>query len=1571
MYKLGFFPIEKRAKYYVAIFITNTSENVVWVANRENPFPNPSALLTMDPDGNLVISDGGLLHLVTNTTSRGNDAYAKLLDTGNLILTNRALDVLWQSFDYPTDTLLPGMKLNGANDHPVLTSWKSQEDPASGPFSLQYLASRKELILREGSEPYWTSSLRGVLAGIFVIDGDYITWPSKKTFETRRLVLDLNGQLLVETWMEGDQGWSSQRITTCGAYPVCGVSSICNETADADSRCYCLPGFKRESAFAGCKRKTDLQCTHDINVQKDWFLRIPEVYLPRYPLRLHVGKASECESACLNNCSCTGYAYDQEHRCLVWDGPLLNLKHFSADSLYETDFYLKLAPPEFTKGNKQLWKILVPATSIAVAVTLGLFVYYVRRKLTRKGEDLLLLDLGMTQKANNSKDGDSREVQMPLFSFASVSAATHNFSVANKLGEGGFGPVYKGILQKGDEVAVKRLSKRSGQGWEELKNEAMLIAKLQHKNLVRLLGCCIEQDEKILVYEYMPNKSLDFFIFANQEKRRILDWRTRVGVIEGIAQGLLYLHQYSRLRIIHRDLKPSNILLDIDMNSKISDFGMARIFGGNESQANTNRIVGTYGYMSPEYALKGLFSIKSDVFSFGVLLLEIAWELWSSDRGSDLVDPLLDDISSMHMVLRYVNIALLCVQESAEDRPTMSDVVAMLSNEGVILPYPKEPAFLNMRSMSQPTIQDKIKSFNGYWKEIYLCKLREYLKRIKPEVVQPTATNEMYIIAKACMGLIPKAGELLSEIAHSLYYSSRISPLIASLLLLFCLAFHFTNATITGNTIQAGQSLNTSETIESANGKYKLGFFGQVNSAMFHVGIRFTYVSDRNVLWVANREQPFPNSSAVLTLNPDGNLVISDGSLLYVVANTSGGNDTSATLSDTGNLVLKRRAEVLWQSFDHPTDTLLPGMKVEEDKTGWSLTSWKNNENPAPGLFSLHLGSRKELIIMEGSKPCWSSPLIGELADKFVIDGENISYTISNNYPSEFRRVSLSIKGKLRLQTWEDNSSHFENLSDTLKCGAYAFCGEFTICNETADRPCDCLPGFKAYAANSTQGCKRKTILPCRDDVEKHGFRQMSMVYLPSNPQQLQYVGNASECESACLKNCECTGYAYDQEHGCQVWKGPLLNLKQFSEDNTYKQDFYLKLARLDLAVEDTNSTKLKDNRLKKIVIPIAVVVALGLIVYYVRRRKLRSKGEDLLRLDLGTTQKANNSEDGVGRKRQVQMPLFSFASVSAATDNFSATNKLGEGGFGPVYKGILLEGGEVAVKRLSKRSGQGWEELKNEAMLIAKLQHKNLVRLLGCCIEGDEKILVYEYMPNRSLDFLLFDPEKCNILDWRTRVGIIEGIAQGLLYLHKYSRLRIIHRDLKPSNILLDIDMNPKISDFGMARIFGVNESQANTNRIVGTYGYMSPEYALEGLFSIKSDVFSFGVLLLEIVSGKKNTGFYQRDCLHLIGRAWELWTSDRGSDLVDPLLDDISSMQMVLRYVHIALLCVQESAEDRPTMSDVVAMLSNESAVLPYPNEPAFLNVRNTSKANPINRHRLEICSMSGATFSIMKGR
>ncbi|KAG6717316.1 hypothetical protein I3842_04G092700 [Carya illinoinensis] len=205
----------------------------------------------------------------------------------------------------------------------------------------------------------------------------------------------------------------------------------------------------------------------------------------------------------------------------------------------------------------------------------------------------------------------------------------------------------------------------------------------------------------------------------------------------------------------------------------------------------------------------------------------------------------------------------------------------------------------------------------------------------------------------------------------------------------------------------------------------------------------------------------------------------------------------------------------------------------------------------------------------------------------------------------------------------------------------------------------------------------------------------------------------------------------------------------------------------------------------------------------------------------------------------------FDIGTIKVATDNFSAANELGKGGFGIVYKGELPNGQEIAVKRLSKASQQGDLEFKNEVKLVATLQHRNLVRLLGFCLEGKERLLVYEFVPNASLEKFIFDPNKSALMNWEMRIKIIEGIARGLLYLHEDSRLRIIHRDLKASNILLDVDMNPKISDFGTARLFVPDQTQGNTSKIVGTFGYMPPEYVMHGQFSVKSDVFSFGVLV------------------------------------------------------------------------------------------------------------------------------
>ncbi|XP_021719434.1 G-type lectin S-receptor-like serine/threonine-protein kinase At1g11300 [Chenopodium quinoa] len=1245
--------------------------------------------------------------------------------------------------------------------------------------------------------------------------------------------------------------------------------------------------------------------------------------------------------------------------------------------------------------------------------------------------ELLLLQGRKDFSLHNTLDDRMDQVQfqdLPLFKFDKLVVATNSFSLMNKIGRGGFGIVYKGKLEDGKEIAVKRLSRGSGQGLREFMNEVVVISKLQHKNLVRLLGCCVEKEEKLLVYEYMPNKSLDAILF-DPHLRKDLDWMKRFIIVEGICRGLLYLHRDSRLKIIHRDLKASNILLDEELNPKISDFGMARIFGSKQDQANTLRVVGTYGYMSPEYAMEGRFSEKSDVFGLGVLLLEIvsgrrnnsfsnyeslsllsyAWKLWNENDILRLIDPAIDfDRSFRVQILKCIQLGLLCVQEYPEDRPTISALISMLDVDDVAdLPRPKKPGFTQKKIYS--TDDEVVPQYGEEHVSINLVSDLTILSGRKVNHVSTTMTKYIYILYIFINGCIIYGGLSIKNrthisSTHACFISqshkgkkkkSIMTLYVASfpIFILLSICFFCLNFVTATTNISISEFLRDSEILVSTNAMFKIGFFSPTNSTNRYVGIWYNMEdSDAfDVVWVANRNNPIKDSSGVLKIFEDGNLQLSDGqNTIFWSSNVSDqANSTNvAQLQDTGNLIMLSGASgrIIWQSFEHLTNSLLPLTKVSIEKDTMyeysMLRSWKNASDPSNGRFRVGILPRTlpEFVIWDGNKPYWrSGPWNGNLflglpnlssraSMGFRIVNNNREGTVDFVYYVEneslLRYFLLNYNGNLIAKKWDDGSQKWgiEWQSFGPECVFYGKCGPFGSCNPKDSPICSCLKGFEPKSIdewsknNFTSGCVRKTPLQCSIIGGKvDGFLKLKNMNVPDYA-DLLLSDDIEGCGRKCLKNCSCLAYAYPKGIGCMVWDGSLLDLQQLSVDGA--ADLFIRLADSELG--QTSNLKILIA-----VIAFGATATFGVSAYCLRRWMLQRYAKN------SSNKKIHFVGSEMDQVEFKDLSLFEFKQLEVATSNFSVDNKLGQGGFGPVYKGKLEDGQEIAVKRLSRASGQGLQEFMNEVLVISKLQHNNLVRLLGCCVEGDEKLLVYEYLPNRSLDALLFDPSHNKQLDWKKRFNIINGICRGVLYLHRDSRLKIIHRDLKASNILLDEELNPKISDFGMARIFETKQDQGNTVRVVGTYGYMSPEYAMEGRFSEKSDVFSLGVLLLEIVCGRKNSIFLDYGSLSLLTYAWKLWNENDMFSLIDPSIYDPCYEGEILKCIQLGLICVQEFPEDRPTISALFSMLDvNDIMELPQPKQPSFTQ-RRVYTTDEGSHSGQENGSINHVSLTVLSGR
>ncbi|XP_042464081.1 G-type lectin S-receptor-like serine/threonine-protein kinase At4g27290 isoform X1 [Zingiber officinale] len=692
-------------------------------------------------------------------------------------------------------------------------------------------------------------------------------------------------------------------------------------------------------------------------------------------------------------------------------------------------------------------------------------------------------------------------------------------------------------------------------------------------------------------------------------------------------------------------------------------------------------------------------------------------------------------------------------------------------------------------------------------------------------------------------------------------------------LLFSAILFSFSTA---DDTLTPGRPLtdDSEASLISVGGKFQLGFFSPVGSSNRYVGIWFCNVSVDSVVWIANRRRPIASKSGILSLTANGTLLIADGNGNGTTVYWSSSTEVSvanpvAQLLDDANLVVReaggdQNTYPAWQSHDFPTNIHLPGMKL-----GWNLTSgfnrqltaWTSATDPAPGIYTLGIekqGNAQEFV-WQGTQPRWRSgpwnglyfsgvptiELDSLLRQEFVVDEQEVAAWFTVGNPSVILRSVLMPDGLLRSESWieETQTWNVRAYVPMDRCDSFYACGPNAVCYPNAWPLCQCLPGFRPrnpqnwdVIGNPSDGCVRTTALDCQNGTDR--FFQQSSVKLPdTTASAVNRSMSLEDCRSWCLRNCSCTAYASanlstGSESGCMIWTSGLADIK-FLYGSSSPQPLYVRLAAADL-VTATEPMESGQRRMLTIIISVSCVAVLFFVcvaccVWAAKKKKKNRADEEV-------------------EEENLNLPLFDLGTIAEATGNFCMDNKLGEGGFGPVYKGKLKEGQEIAVKRLSKTSMQGTDEFKNEVMVIAKLQHRNLVRLLGCCVQGGERMLIYEYMLNGSLDTFLFgwlakslmihkthvrlickifdfllacyrpDRDKCRLLDWRMRYNIILGIARGLLYLHHDSRYRIIHRDLKTSNILLDKDMNPKISDFGMAKLFGGDETTGNTKRVVGT---------------------------------------------------------------------------------------------------------------------------------------------------------
>ncbi|XP_043718100.1 G-type lectin S-receptor-like serine/threonine-protein kinase At5g24080 [Telopea speciosissima] len=803
-------------------------------------------------------------------------------------------------------------------------------------------------------------------------------------------------------------------------------------------------------------------------------------------------------------------------------------------------------------------------------------------------------------------------------------------------------------------------------------------------------------------------------------------------------------------------------------------------------------------------------------------------------------------------------------------------------------------------------------------------------------------------------------------------YSSSFSFVALLFLVLAELGSCLSNQITLGSRLSARDD----QVLVSENRTFAFGFSKVGSQDQFQLAIWYAEIpGDRTIVWSANRNSLVGND-ATMELDSTGNLVVVDRGTTVWTSNTSNSGAQTAAILDSGNLVLYNSSlQVIWQSFSNPSDTLLPGqpLTVSSELSSPKSSSYggyytlKMLQQPTSlslGLtFNLPESTNSSLADLEShtNYSYWASPEIsnvtgdvvavldesgsfgmvyGESSDGVVYvyknDGDNGGLTdgnrSSNQSVTSLRRLILEMNGNLRLYRWDNdlNGSRQwvpEWAAVSNPCDIAGVCGN-GVCNldtTKTNATCTCLPGTSRVGSDelcwSNSSLAGNCYEPRQNSTSQFKIATMPQTYYyfsdPSVIANYSDIPTVSKCGDACFSDCECVASVYGlSEEKAYCW---ILKSLEFGGFQDPSSTLFVKIGTNvsatpgDGARRSGGSSKKGSgsNHDKVLVVPIVLCMSflIGLLcflLYYSLhgRRSLRKAFESSLKVS--------------------GAPLnLSYRDLQSATNNFSQL--LGTGGFGSVYKGSLGDGTLIAVKKLERVLPHGEKEFITEVNTIGSMHHMNLVQLCGFCSEGSHRLLVYEFFKNGSLDKWIFPSynSQDRLLYWPTRFNIAISTAQGIAYFHEQCRNRIIHCDIKPENILLDDNFIPKVSDFGLAKLMGREHSHVVT-MIRGTRGYLAPEWVSNRPITVKADVYSYGMLLLEIVGGRRNLDIsFDAEDFFYPGWAFKEMTNGTPLKVADKRLEGNVEEEEFVRSLKVAFWCIQDEVGMRPSMGEVVKML------------------------------------------------